>query len=108
MSHTLLIVHPDASVRALLISMLQTLGHQIDEAPNDRVAVRMLERAPADLVLAGSNPADPDALEFLTYLRRKLPHVPVLLLFGAAHPERAREALQRGAATVLRYPLPAT
>ena len=51
-----LIVHPDPSVGALMTSMLQALGHRIDEAPNDRAAVRMLEHAPVDLVLAGSAP----------------------------------------------------
>lgn len=108
MSHSrILIMHPEAPVAALMTSMLQTLGHTIDEAPNDRVAMRMLERAPVDLVLAGADPDDPDALEFLTYLRRKHPRVAVILLFPTAHPERAREAQIRGAIAVLRFPLPA-
>src|SRR4051812_47832976 len=108
MSHTrILIVHPDPSVGALMTSMLQTLGHRIDEAPNDRAAVRMLEHAPADLVLAGANPDDPDALEFLTYLRRKYPRVAVILVFATPHADRAREAQIRGATAVLRFPIPA-
>src|SRR4051794_7822184 len=108
MSHTLLIVHPDPAARSLLTSMLQSLGHRLDEVPNDRAAVRRLEREPADLVLAGADPADPDVLEFLAYLRRKHPQVAVLLLSEQAQPERAREALLRGASQVLKYPLPAT
>ncbi len=104
----ILIVHHDPSVGKLMTSMLQTLGHKIDEAPNDRVAVRMLEQAPANLVLAGAEPDHPDALEFLTCLRRKYPHMPVILLFPGPHPERARDAMVRGAAAVLRFPLPAT
>ena len=106
-STRLLIVHPDPSIAALMASMLQTLGHRIDDAPNDRTAVRMLEHAPADLVLAAADPDDPDALEFLALLRRKYPVTPVILVFPAAHPERAREAHLRGALTVLRFPLPA-
>ncbi|MBX6312668.1 MAG: response regulator, partial [Isosphaeraceae bacterium] len=104
----LLIVHSDPSVRALMTSMLQTMGHRIDEAPNDRAAVRMLEQGKADLVLAGADPGDPEALEFLIYLRRKHPRTPVILLFETPHPERAREAALRGAAAVLKFPLPAT
>jgi two-component system response regulator HydG len=104
----LLIVHPDSSVRALLISMLQTLGHRLTEAANDRVAVRMIETDPADLVLCSADPADPDAFEFLVYLRRKSSRTPVILIWEGCHPERTREALQRGAASVLKFPLPAT
>ena len=108
MSRTrVLIVHRDPSVAALMTSMLQTLGHKIDEAPNDSAAVRMLEHAPVDLVLAGADPEDVDALEFLSYVRRKAPSTPIVLLFSEAHPDRTREALVRGAATVLRYPLSA-
>jgi CheY-like chemotaxis protein len=62
-----LLVHPEASVRALLTSMLQALGCHIEEASNDRVAVRKLEQAPVDLVLAVCEPADPEALELLVY-----------------------------------------
>ena len=102
-----LLVHPEASVRALLTSMLQTLGCQIEEASNDRVAVRKLDQAPVDLVLAACEPADPEALELLAYLHRKHPKVPCVLLFAAPHPERVRVALNWGAASVLRYPLPA-
>ena len=102
-----LIVHPDPSVSTLMTSMLQTLGHKIDEAPNDRVAMRVLEQAPANLVLAGADPKESDALEFLSYLRRKYPLLPVLLVFTSPHPERCREAQLRGATGVLRFPLPA-
>ena len=102
-----LLVHPEASIRALLTSMLQTLACHIEEASNDRVAVRKLEQAPVDLVLAACEPADPEALELLAYLHRKHPKVPCVLLFAAPHPDRVRVALNWGAASVLRYPLPA-
>ena len=103
-----LIVHPEPSILALLGSMLQSLGHQIDEASNDRAAVRRLDRGGIDLVIAGVDPFDPEALELLSYSRRKHPDVPVVLLFPGPSPERAREATRMGAATVLRFPMPAT
>ena len=88
--------------------MLKSLGHEIDEAANDRVAVRLMERGGVDLVLAGVDPADVEALELLAYMRRKHRQVPVILLFTNPMPERAKEALRLGALTVLRYPVPAT
>jgi len=104
----ILIVHPDPASLALLSSMLRSLGHVIDEAANDRVAVRLMERGGVAMVLAGVDPEDADALELLAYVRRKHRNVPVILLFPTPNPDRTKEALRLGALSVLRYPVPAT
>jgi len=104
----LLIVHPDPAALGLLSSMVRSLGHVIDEAANDRLAVKLMERGGVDVVLAGVDPADPDALELLNHVRRKYRQVPVILLFPTPHPGRAKEALRLGALSVLRDPMPAT
>ena len=109
MSQTrLLIVHPDSSALALLSSMLKSLGHVIDEAATDRVAVRQMERGGVDLVVAGVDPSDSEGLELLAYIRRKQRHVPAIVLFPVASPERAKEAMRMGARAVLKYPVAAT
>ena len=53
----ILILYPDPAGLALLTSMLKSLGHIIEEATNDRVAVKLMERNNIDLVLAGVDPA---------------------------------------------------
>src|SRR6516225_759050 len=103
----ILILYPDPAGLALLTSMLKSLGHTIEEATTDRAAVRSMERNDIDLVLAGVDPLDAEALELLTYVRRKHREVPVILLFPRLHPERAKEALRLGAMAVLKYPVPA-
>ncbi len=103
----ILILYPDAAGLALLTSMLKSLGHTIEEALNDRVAVRLMERNNIDLVLAGVDPLESDSLEILTYVRRKHRDTPMILLFPRHHPERAKEALRLGAMAVLKYPVPA-
>src|SRR4051812_32008306 len=104
----ILIVHSEPSSLTLMTSMLKSLGHEIDEAANDRVAVRLMERGGMDLMLAGVDPADAEALELLSYMRRKHRHVPVILLFSTPMPDRAKEAIRLGALTVLKYPVAAT
>ena len=104
----ILIVHPDPPSLALLSSMLKSLGHVIEEAANDRVAVRLIERGGIDMILAGVDPIDPEALELLSYVRRKHRQLPVILLFPTPDADRTKEALRLGALTVLRYPVPAT
>jgi two-component system response regulator HydG len=103
-SNRVLIVHSDPSTRMLLSSMLQSLGLLIEEAGTDRAAVRMLEQGSFNLVLASSDPGDPDALELLCYTRRKHPRTRVVQLFTGNPGDRLREALQWGAASVLRFP----
>lgn len=106
----ILIVHPDADVISLMTSMLQTLGHRIVEATDDRAALKSLEqeRGEIDLVLAGVDPFDPDALELLTYVRRKYPKTKVILVFPHPHADRSRDAIRRGASATLKFPVPAT
>src|ERR1700727_2728351 len=67
----ILILYPEPAGLALLTSMLKSLGHIIEEATNDRMAVKLMERNTIDLVLAGVDPMDAEALELLTYVRRK-------------------------------------
>ncbi len=102
----ILIVHPESSTQSLLASMLQSLGHGIEEAANDRAALRRVERGSVGLVISAVDPADPEVLELTSYVRRKHPRVPILLLFANPACDRAREATRLGA-TVLRYPAPA-
>ncbi len=109
MSHNrVLIVHPDPKVRSLLSSMLQSIGGEILEAASDRAAVRMMDQQPAQLVLAGVEPSDPDALQLLAYVRRKHEHVPIILLFSELRADLVREAFQWGVASVLRFPAAAS
>ena len=104
----ILIVHDDSSACTLMTSMLQASRAQLEDADSDRAAVRRLDRGGVDLLIAGVDPEHPDALELLHYAKRKLPGLPVILLFTVANPTRCREAMQRGASAVLRFPLPAT
>lgn len=103
----ILILYPDPAGLGLLTSMLKSLGHVIEEATTDRAAVRLIERNGIDLVVAGVDPLDAEALELLMFVRRKHREIPVILLFPRLHPERAKEALKLGAAAVLKYPVPA-
>src|SRR3954453_7918756 len=103
----ILIVCPEPEGLALLTSMLKSLGHHIEEAATDRVAVRLMERDTINLVLASVDPGDAEALELLAYVRRKHAGIPVILMFPRVHPDRAKEALRLGAMAVLKYPVPA-
>ncbi len=105
MSHArILVVHPEPATIALISSMLQTLGHKIEEADSDRVAARMLAQHEFDLVVAGINPNDPDGLEILSHIRRKHPHTACVTLFPDSPCDRSKDAIRLGAAAALKFP----
>ena len=105
-----MLVHPEGRrPSALLTSMLRTLGCQIEEASDDRVAVGdMLDQAPVDARsargLRARRPGGPGAAGLPP------PEAPDGALRaavrGAGIRERAR-GVEQGAASVLPYPLPA-
>ena len=102
----LLLVHPEPQALAMLTSMLEPLGCIVIEATTDRRAIRLLSPE-VGLALIAIDPADPEALELVAYIRRKLPAIPILLFWLTPHPERAHQALRLGAHEVLRFPMPA-
>jgi DNA-binding NtrC family response regulator len=103
----LLLVHPETSGLALLTSMLRPLGLELIEAMSHEIADLMNQSRPG-LILIGVDPAEPDALGLLSFIRHNYPTIPVVLLFTRTCPERISQALRSGATSVLRFPLPAS
>ena len=98
---------PPRPVRPLAAGVDAPVARARDRGGRQRPGgLRRVERGNVGLVLSAVDPADPDALELTSYLRRKHTKVPVILLFANPSCDRAREATRLGAA-VLRYPAPA-
>src|SRR5262249_62402706 len=66
----ILILYPNPEGLALLASMLKSPGYIVEEAVNDRMAVRLLERETIDLVLAGGDPGGAQGPGVPAYRRR--------------------------------------
>lgn len=103
----LLMVHPDPAALAMLGSMLRSSRYEIIEETSGPEALQRLAYPPC-LVLIGVNPDEPNSLELLTYVRRKHPRLPTVLLFSTTHPDRSRQALRMGATAILETPVTAT
>ena len=70
-SKTILIVDDSATMRAMLVSVVESLGeHTIVEASSGLEALRLLPRTHIDLVLTDLNMPDINGLELLRYLRK--------------------------------------
>ena len=92
----------------MLTSMLKSLGHVIEEATDDRLAVKLMELKTIGLVLGEVDPLDANALELLTYIRRNHRGIPSSSYSRGRTPKgpgrRYGQALR--ASSTIRFPPP--
>ena len=81
----ILVVQPDPVLSSSMVSIMQTLGCRVEQAESDREAARMLDRFQFQAVVCIVEPDDPDVIELFQYIRRKFPHVYLLLALLCFH-----------------------
>ncbi len=81
MAHILL-VEDDAALRQSLKKTLVREGHEVVEAADERTALNLFDRQPADLVLLDVYLPDADGVETIARLIRAFPDVRVVAMSG--------------------------
>jgi putative two-component system response regulator len=102
-----LVVDDDAQVRGVLSRLLRILGHSVEEASSAEEAVaRIAERVP-DLILLDIQLPGKSGQALLEELRSdsRLQWTPVVMITGAATPERKLRAIEAGATDFLSKPI---
>ena len=80
---TILIADDSATMRAMLVSTIESLGdYRIVEAASGFEALRLLPREKVDLILTDINMPDINGLELISYLRNNLNYkeIPVIII----------------------------
>ena len=91
MTRRVMIVDDDESVRSLLRLTLPAEGFEILEAPDGVAAIALLDREKPDLVLLDWHMPRASGADVLDAVKRRLPHVSVIVLTASAvHAERVR------------------
>lgn len=80
---SILIVDDEAPVRVLLRRILEEDGHQIREAANGEVGLRLYREAPADLVITDILMPERDGMEVTLALTREFLDARVIAMTGA-------------------------
>lgn len=80
---SVLVVEDEAELREVYRRVLESAGLSVRLAPNGRQACRMLEQAPADLVLTDLLMPEMDGIELIAWMRRQGHRMPVLMVSGA-------------------------
>ena len=106
MSPRVLLVDDEANIRRMVGALLESDGYETVEAPDGNAALtRLVEDAPDVVLLDLMMPPGPDGLATLEQIRKRAPHVPVVMMSGKATLADAVRATKLGAFQFLEKPL---
>jgi two-component system nitrogen regulation response regulator NtrX len=106
MSPRVLLVDDETNIRRMIGALLQSDGYETVEAPDGNLALtRLSEDAPDVVLLDLMMPPGPDGLATLEQIRKRAPHVPVVMMSGKANLADAVRATKLGAFQFLEKPL---
>lgn len=100
----LLIVDDEEPLRALARRMVEPEGYGVEEAPSGEEALRVLERAPLDLVLCDVRMKGMSGIDLTRKIRERNPDAAVIVMSAYGSVELALEALAAGAIDFLFKP----
>jgi two-component system nitrogen regulation response regulator NtrX len=106
MSPRVLLVDDEANIRRMVGALLQSDGFETIEAPDGNAALtRLVEDSPDVVLLDLMMPPGPDGLATLEQIRKRAPHIPVIMMSGKANLADAVRAMKLGAFQFLEKPL---
>jgi len=106
MSPRVLLVDDEANIRRMVGALLQSDGFETIEAADGNAALtRVVEDSPDVVLLDLMMPPGPDGLATLEQIRKRAPHVPVIMMSGKANLADAVRAMKLGAFQFLEKPL---
>jgi two-component system nitrogen regulation response regulator NtrX len=106
MSPRVLLVDDESNIRRMVGALLQSDGFDTVEAADGTAAMtRLVEDSPDVVLLDLMMPPGPDGLATLEQIRKRAPHVPVVMMSGKANLADAVRATKLGAFQFLEKPL---
>ena len=104
MTHTVLIVDDEQSIRESLSGILEDESYRVLTAASGPQALDIVSEVTPDLVLLDIWMDEMDGLEVLSRLKRRLPELPVIMISGHGTIETAVQATQKGAYDFIEKP----
>ena len=99
-----LLAEDDADLREALVDTLKLAGYAVVEAVDGSSALTQLEKHRVGIVVSDIQMQPVDGFQLLLDVRRRYPHLPVLLMTAYGDIERAVEAMRHGAVHYLTKP----
>ncbi len=99
-----LIAEDDPSLREALVDTLRLAGYEVVEAVDGESALRHLDKTRVGIVVSDVQMKPMDGHRLLAEVKRRHPHVPVLLMTAYGMIDRAVDAMRSGAADYITKP----
>ena len=103
-TQTILVVEDDDSLREALVDTLELHGYDCVQAADGVKALHALELKPVSMVVSDVNMPEMDGMQLLKNLRKKYPHIPMILLTAYGCIASSVEAMRAGAADYIVKP----
>jgi two-component system response regulator VicR len=103
-THKILVVDDEKTLRYFLRLSLEEEGYHVTEAANGENAMKLIAYNSFDVALIDLQLTDMNGLEIVRHLRRTAPQTSVIILTGHASIDSAVEALRQGAHDYLTKP----
>jgi two-component system, NtrC family, response regulator PilR len=100
----IIIADDEQSYRQLLSLIFEGEGHNVRTAENGRIALGLLQNAPADLIISDVKMPDIDGIGLLRAAKEIAPDIGVVMMTAFANVETAREAFKLGADDFIQKP----
>ena len=104
MKKELLVIDDEPLVCRALSAFFTERGCRVSTASTAHEAMNQLQRTKADVILLDLKLPDSSGLDVLTDLKKKFPHVRVVVISGCADLPTIEEAMHRGASGYLAKP----
>ncbi|MFN2572129.1 MAG: sigma-54-dependent transcriptional regulator [Gemmatimonadales bacterium] len=106
MNPRILVVDDEANIRRMIAALLQSQGFEtVDAADGTAALTRLASEGPDAVLLDLMMPPGPDGLATLEQIRKRAPHIPVIMMSGKATLSDAVRATKLGAFQFLEKPL---
>jgi DNA-binding response OmpR family regulator len=96
-THHILVVDDENTLRHFLRLNLQDQGYQVTEAADGASALKLIDKHSFDVALVDLRLTDMDGLDIMRHLRQVSPTTSVIILTGYASLDSSIEALRQGA-----------
>ena len=101
---TVLVIDDDQGMRQVLKDFLERDGHRVVEAASGEAAVSAVELESIDVVILDKEMPGMNGMEVLSFLHRRFPSTPVILVTAFGGPHVAEESFRRGAVEYIEKP----
>ncbi len=102
--NVILVVEDEEIERKLLVEVIETLGYEVAQAHNGRVALEIMNQRPIDLILTDIHMPEIDGLELLRRVREQDNKLPIIVMTGFDAQEATKTAQDYNIAALLLKP----